>query len=241
MKKQIAAALALLICMTGCAQNAPAFDRTNPATEPIGTTTIQQPPVEPQNTTDATEEVLPEPAAEDFVKVAQYIPDIVVDLRYATERNFTGQKIYDFSDAWLRYGTVKKLMLVQEELKQENLYLKIWDGFRPTAAQFKLWEICPDPTYVSNPNKGFSSHSRGNTVDVTLVYADGTELHMPTPFDDFSKLADRDYSDCDAEAATNARLLENYMKKHGFKPYKGEWWHFSDLETYPVAEGFEPA
>ena len=66
------------------------------------------------------------------------------------------------------------LMRVQEELRQQGLGLKVWDGFRPAPAQFRLWEICPDPVYVSNPDNGFSKHSRGNTVDVTLVYADGT-------------------------------------------------------------------
>ena len=182
----------------------------------------------------------PEPGDDDFVKVVRYIPDIIIDLRYSTENNFTSQQIYDFSDVWLRYGTVKKLMRVQEELKQNGYGLKIWDGFRPPSAQFKLWDICPDPTYVSNPNNGFSSHSRGNTVDITLVYTDGTELTMPTGFDDFSKLADRDYSDCSKEAADNAVFLEQLMIKHGFKPYSGEWWHFTDTQSYPVDEAFEP-
>ena len=182
----------------------------------------------------------PEPGDEDFVKVIRCIPDIIIDLRYASENNFTSQQIYDFSDVWLRYGTVKKLMQVQEELKQNGYGLKIWDGFRPPSAQYKLWDICPDPTYVSNPNNGFSSHSRGNTVDITLVYTDGTELTMPTGFDDFSKLADRDYSDCSKEAADNAMFLEQLMIKHGFKPYSGEWWHFTDTQSYPVDEAFEP-
>ena len=181
-----------------------------------------------------------EPTDEDFVRVTDYIPNIVVDLRYATDNNFTGQKIYDFTDVWLRLGTVKKLMLVQEELEQSDLYLKVWDGFRPTSAQFTLWEVYPDSTYVANPNNGFSSHSRGNTVDVTLVYKDGTEVLMPTGFDDFTERADRDYSDCGQEAAGNALLLEQVMKKHGFKPYSGEWWHFSDEQSYPIEETFKP-
>lgn len=191
-------------------------------------------------TTQPQEIIQPEPSDEVFVNVKNYIPDIFIDLRYSTEKNFTKQKIYDFTDVWLRYGTVKKLILVQEELKQSGLYLKIWDGFRPPSAQFKLWDICPDPTYVSNPNNGFSSHSRGNTVDITLVYKDETELVMPTGFDDFSKLADRDYSDCSKEAAGNAIFLEELMKKYGFKPYFGEWWHFSDMQSYPVEKTFEP-
>ena len=63
---------------------------------------------------------------------------------------------------------------------------------------------------------------------------------MPTDFDVFSSLADRDYSDCGPEAAANARILETIMEKHGFKPFWAEWWHFTDTDSYPVDEEFEP-
>lgn len=182
----------------------------------------------------------PEPADSDFVKVTDYIPTIQVELAYAGTDNFTGQAIYDFTEAYLRYGTAKKLAAVQEALKAQGLGLLIWDASRPTAAQFKLWEVCPDPTYVANPETGFSSHSRGNTVDVTLVSLDGTAVEMPTGFDDFSPLADRDYSDVDALPAANAALLEDAMTQAGFTPYQGEWWHFSDSDVYEVETGFSP-
>lgn len=247
MKKLIAILLALacIFSLTGCSAaseteptNAPALPtESEAATEPTVPPETQPPETE---TTPVPEVIQPEPEDEDFVQVATYIPDIAVELRYATENNFTGQVIYEFHDLWLRYGTVKKLIQVQNELRESGLYLKIWDGFRPPSAQFKLWEVYPDHTYVSNPNIGFSSHSRGNTVDLTLVDAEGIELVMPTGFDDFSKLADRDYSDCTSEAAENALLLEGTMKKYGFKPYSGEWWHFSDTQSYPVEEVFEP-
>lgn len=233
----------LLICLTGCGQTDGLLQDTTVQTVPVMTQTVlptTEETVEPSMPETQPALPLPEPEDEDFVRVKDYIPDIVVELRYATENNFTGQVIYDFTELWLRYGTVKKLMAVQAEVGQSGLSLKVWDGFRPTAAQFKLWEVCPDATYVANPNNGFSSHSRGNTVDLTLVYADGTELTMPTGFDDFSRLADRDYSDCSPEAAANARFLENVMKKHGFKPYTGEWWHFSDTQSYPVEKDFQP-
>ena len=103
-----------------------------------------------------------------------------------------------------------------------------------------LGNAYPDTAYVSDPRTGTNSHCRGNTVDVTLAYADGRELTMPTAFDDFTALADRNYSDCTQEAAANARLLEELMVKHGFKPYAKEWWHFSDTNTYPVEEDFYP-
>ena len=180
------------------------------------------------------------PAPEDFVRVADWIPDIYTDLRYAADNNFTGQAIYDFSDAYLRYGTVEKLASAQESLETAGYSLLIWDAFRPVSAQFKLWEICPDPAYVANPEKGYSSHSRGSTVDITLVTLDGDPVEMPTDFDDFTAMADRDYSDVSEEAAANAGLREEAMTAAGFKPYSAEWWHYSDTEPYPVEETFIP-
>lgn len=198
----------------------------------------REPPAPP---TEMEPEPVPEvePKAEDFVRVADYIPDILVELRYATEDNFTGEVIYDFTDACLRYGTVKKLSAVQAALTEQGYGLKIWDAFRPVSAQFTLWDICPDGRYVADPNKGFSSHSRGNTVDLTLVTLNGGEVVMPTGFDDFSAKADRDYSDVSEEAAANALLLETAMQEGGFKPYSGEWWHFSDTDSYDVENTFE--
>ena len=175
-----------------------------------------------------------------LVRVVDYIPRISTDLKYATNDNFTGEKIYEFADAYLRYGTVKKLKQAEIMLEEQGYCLKIWDAYRPVSAQFKLWEICPNSTYVANPYNGYSSHSRGNTVDITLLNADGTEIPMPTGFDDFSAKADRDYNDCAEEAAKNSRLLESVMIECGFQPYFGEWWHFSDQTFYDVEKNFEP-
>lgn len=183
---------------------------------------------------------VPEPAPADLVAVVDYIPGIYTELRYASDNNFTHQVIYSFSDAYLRYGTVQKLASAQESLETAGYSLLIWDAFRPVSAQFKLWEICPDPAYVANPEKGYSSHSRGSTVDITLVTLDGDPVEMPTDFDDFTAMADRDYSDVSDEAAANAGLLEEAMTAAGFKPYSAEWWHYSDTEPYPVEETFIP-
>ncbi len=178
----------------------------------------------------------------DFVRVRDYIPDIEVEIKYATKYNITGMVIYGFDDAWLRYGTVKKLKKAQEKLKKKGYSLKVWDSFRPTYAQFDLWNACPDPRYVSDPNKGFSSHCRGNAVDVTLVDEDGWEVDMPTGFDDFTALADRDYSDVkNKEAAANAKLLEKTMKECGFKGYSAQWWLYIDTVKYDVDKNFDPA
>ena len=182
----------------------------------------------------------PEPNDADFVKVKDYIPDIEVMLMYATDQNFTGEVIYSFTDAYLRYGTVKKLAAAQEALKKQGYRIMIWDAFRPVSAQFLLWDVCPDPRYVANPLTGYSSHSRGNTIDLTIVTLAGGEVEMPTGFDDFSYLADRDYDDCTELAASHASMLEDIMMEAGFEPYSGEWWHFSDYDNYPVEEEFEP-
>lgn len=185
-------------------------------------------------------DTMPERKEDDFVKVTDYIPDLVVELRYASTNNFTGKRVYDFSDVYLRYGTVLKLMEVQKELRQQGLLLKIWDGFRPTEAQHVLWNAKPDPKYVSNPENGYSSHSRGNTVDVTVVNAAGEELQMPSDYDAFTALADRDYSDCSEAAAENAQMLQDLMTKYGFSGYDAEWWHYTDETNFPVEMMFDP-
>lgn len=174
------------------------------------------------------------PRADAMVKVLDYIPDIKIDLKYASRNNFTGQAVYDFKEAYLRYGTVVRLKKVQERLKKQSRTLLIWDAYRPVSAQYRLWEICPDAAFVANPHKGYSSHSRGNTVDITMLTLEGKKVKMPTEFDDFSEKADRDYSDCTAEERKNAKKLERIMKEEGFAPYSGEWWHFSDTHEYPV-------
>lgn len=181
-----------------------------------------------------------EPEDDEYVLVNKYIPDIYVELMYATDNNFTGVRIYDFTDAYLRYGTVKKLANVQKELKEQGYSLKIWDAYRPFEAQQKLWEVYPDPNYVANPANGMKKHNLGGTVDITMVAADGSVISMPTEFDDFSLKADRDYSDIeDEEAVKNVMILQNAMENNGFTGYQGEWWDYSDTVEYEEVD-FEP-
>ena len=245
MKKIIALILCLLLA-SGCGKKEIPVTTQPPETTVAvpaeSTVPVTEAPTEPPTTepeTVPTEPPVPE-SDDVLVRVLDYIPSAVQELRYATENNFTGQIIYPFEDAYLRYGTVRKLQLVSEDLAELGLYIKIWDGFRPVSAQFTLWEVCPNPTYVANPNNGYSSHSRGNTIDMTLVDANGIELEMPTEFDDFSTRADRNYSDCTEAAANNSQLLESLMEKYGFTGYYGEWWHYSDTTSYPVDHVFEP-
>lgn len=181
-----------------------------------------------------------EPEDDEYVLVNKYIPDIYVELMYATDNNFTGVRIYDFTDAYLRYGTVKKLANVQKELKKQGYSLKIWDAYRPFEAQKKLWEVYPDPNYVANPANGMRKHNLGGTIDVTLVKSDGTDIAMPTEFDDFTAKADRNYSDIeDEEAVKNVMILQEVMENNGFTGYQGEWWDYSDTVEYEAVD-FEP-
>ncbi len=238
-------AAALLLNLPGCQQpdvlamcQPTAIYRPEAETEP-SPPAVSNPTMEPIQQTNPQPR---EPADTDFVRVMDYIPTIQQALAYATANNFTGYRIYDFTDVYLRYGTVKKLIRVCGELEQQGMGLIIWDGFRPAAAQAKLWEICPDPTFVSHPITGKRTHCRGNTVDVTLYdLQTGEALPVPTGYDNFTAYADRDYSDCSPDAAKNARLLEQTMEKYGFTPYYAEWWHFSDTQDYPVDEYFNPA
>lgn len=183
-------------------------------------------------------ETTPKVSPQDMVNLAEFIPELQVDLRYAAPNNFTGAIIYDDDTAYLRRGTAEKLKAAQVEFAAHGYTIKIWDAYRPPAAQFKLWEKVPDARFVINPHKGYSYHSRGVAVDITLVDEKGQEVIMPTGFDDFTARADRDYSDLDQETAANARFLEEIMKKHGFDSIYYEWWHFidSDKDDYPIYE-----
>lgn len=251
MKSKWIAPLLLAVLLAGCAEKSshrpvpPELMATDP-TRPAEVTQTTQPTYAPAETAPAASETQPQaapqqhtPGSREFVRVTDYL-DVPYTLPYSTADNFTGKPVYEFSQPFLRYGTVIKLQQVQQELEQGGLSLLIWDAYRPVEAQYALWEAFPDPRYVSDPKKGITSHCRGNTVDVTLVFADGTPVPMPTGFDDFTELADRDYSDCSPEAASYAMLLERTMKEYGFRPYYGEWWHFTDETEYPVEERFTP-
>ena len=189
----------------------------------------------------ASIEALPPREDSDFVNVRDYIPDIFVELKYGTKDNITGKAIYEFEDAYLRYGTVVKLMKVQTELREMGYSLKIWDAFRPVAAQYDIWEAYPNSTFVANPETGYSNHSRGNTVDITIVNGAGEEQEMPTGFDEFTSLADRNYGDCPEKAAANAQMLQDLMEKHGFVSLQAEWWHYTDATEYEVETVVDPS
>ena len=231
----ISVAIMIILGMTACEQKKNVITDKMIETE---TVSIQETITQKVTIQEITTEK--EPEDDEYVLVKKYMPDIYVELMYATENNFTGVRIYDFTDAYLRYGTVKKLANVQKELKEQGYRLKIWDAYRPFEAQQKLWEVYPDPNYVANPANGMKKHNLGGTVDITMVAADGTVISMPTEFDDFSLKADRDYSDIeDEEAVKNVMILQNAMENNGFTGYQGEWWDYSDTVEYEAVD-FQP-
>lgn len=163
----------------------------------------------------------------DIVDLKEVSPRIIVDMRYATEDNFTKKKLYNSNTCFLRKSTAVKLNAVQKELEEMSLGLKVWDCYRPLAVQRILWAILPDERYVANPETG-SRHNRASAVDVTLVDSQGRELQMPTGFDDFSPRADHHFQDLPDQAIRNRELLKSLMEKAGFIPLPEEWWHYDD-------------
>lgn len=161
----------------------------------------------------------------------------VLDIRYATTNNFTKKRIYDCGKCYLRPEAAEKLKVINEELKEKFGYgIKIFDCYRPRPYQQRLWDIVPNPDYVTPPHKG-SMHSRGLAIDLTLVDKDGKELDMGTPFDFFGKEAHQGYPDLSDAVKRHRWILKSTMQKHGFGSIRTEWWHYSyNGKTYQLDE-----
>jgi zinc D-Ala-D-Ala dipeptidase len=174
-----------------------------------------------------------------LVDVTTLHPNIRVELKYASTENFTRKAIYNFTRCFLQREVALALAKVQTSLEELSLGLKVWDGYRPVAAQWKLWESCPDPRFVRHPAIG-SCHSRGASVDVTLVTKEGCDLIMPSDFDDFSERASVHYLKAPQEALKNRDLLQKAMQNAGFLRYELEWWHFDfhTWESFPLISDF---
>jgi len=170
-----------------------------------------------------------------LVKIEDVDDTIMMDLRYATENNFTGQKLYPVAVSLLQRDTANKLKIANERFKKDGYRIKVWDAYRPLDIQKKFWELNPNRLYVANPAYG-SKHNRGSAVDITLVDQLGNELEMPTEFDHFSEKAWRSYAGNTPEAQRNMEYLGKIMEESGFIPNSAEWWHFDDSawNSYPV-------
>ena len=190
----------------------------------------------------------------DFVLVADYIPSVIQEIRYYSSYNFIGERIdgYEAPVALLTREAARALKLVSSEMIVKGYRLKIFDAYRPTTAvrHFILWGIedtdirmkpyfYPDLEKQELFAKGYiakqSSHSRGSTVDLTLLdMATGKEVDMGSPFDFFGEISHPDYKGITDEQFENRMFLQDAMKRAGFLPMDCEWWHFTLAdEPYP--------
>ena len=165
---------------------------------------------------------------------SEKVPGLVLEIRYATEQNITGKKIYADKRAWLREETIRKLAQVARELEEKGYRLVLWDGWRPASAQKALWAAKPDGRFLTPPNR-VSRHTRGTSVDVSLADRNGKILEMPSDHDEFTDRADEDFSDVPKEVAQRARLLRKAMFRAGFSGVPDEWWHY-DLRDWASYE-----
>lgn len=162
----------------------------------------------------------------ELVDLEKYIPSLVLDIRYATDNNFTKEKIYSLAKAYTRKPVAEALKKIQADLKLQGLGIKIFDAYRPYKATVKFYEVYKDTTYVASPYRG-SRHNRGCALDLTIIdLKTGKELKMPTGYDSFSREAWPSTPVKDPEARKNRTVLINAMEKHGFRVNSSEWWHF---------------
>ncbi len=184
-------------------------------------------------------------SAYQLIEINLLDPRIQLDIRYATLHNFLGFAVYPKAACYLHQEAAAALSRVQDELEPIDLYLKVYDGYRPLPVQQLMWDIIQDERYVANPAKNKGRHTRGTAVDVTLVDSQGNELEMPTAFDDFSERAHSHSLNASKKALKNRTLLNVVMAKQGFIQCPSEWWHFdlkgwnNDLLYPPLSLTFE--
>ena len=173
-----------------------------------------------------------------LIEINTRIPNIVLDIRYATENNFLKKVFYKEAKAFARLPVVKALENVQAELNKQGIGVKIYDGYRPYAITVQFYESFPDSTYVASPWTG-SKHNRGCALDMTLVdLKTGNELAMPTPFDTATDESWADAPVKDEIALKNRELMKSVMAKNGFTVEPSEWWHynFNGWKEYPLMD-----
>jgi zinc D-Ala-D-Ala dipeptidase len=161
--------------------------------------------------------------------------DVVHDIAYATVNNFTGAPVYARAACFLHPEAAECLQRAITYAGELGYRLKIFDAFRPSEAQFKLWEHTPDPNFLAHPERG-SPHSRGVAVDLTLIDNNGDELDMGTAFDAFTPLSYHGAAGLSADATRNRLLLLGLMTSAGFDFYRNEWWHYQlfNSRTYTL-------
>ena len=162
--------------------------------------------------------------------------DVDFDLRYATANNFTGKPVYARADCYLHRDAAERLQEAIGLAAKLDLRLLVLDAFRPSEAQWVLWNHTPDPDFLADPERG-SPHSRGVAIDLTLVGPSGGALDMGTDFDAFTPLSHHGNPDISAEATRNRLLLMGLMTTAGWDFYRNEWWHYQLFDApaaYPT-------
>ncbi|MCE9575805.1 MAG: hypothetical protein K8W52_21830 [Deltaproteobacteria bacterium] len=230
----------LIATCAACSATEPAGARQEVAPRVIASAHAAAPDAALAVTADAS------PAhAGDFVDVAAVIPDAVIDLRYAGDRNLTGAPLYP-RDArcLLRRSVATRLARAADALRAADRRLVLWDCYRPHAIQLALWKALPDAAHVARPQtdpdgtpRSGSDHSRGGAVDVSLADRAGAILPMPTDHDDATPASARAAA---LHASADARTLDDAMTGAGFHPLASEWWHFAapDAGRYPLTDGW---
>lgn len=174
----------------------------------------------------------------ELIDLEKFIPKVVLDIRYATINNFTGEKIYDQPKAYAIRPVAHALRKAQEEFNKRGYGIKIFDAYRPYGATVKFYEVYRDTNFVASPYRG-SRHNRGCAIDMTLIdLKTGKELKMPTGYDAFVREARPDFPLKDEEVKRNRALLIEVMDKQGFRVNSAEWWHFDfrGYQKYPVLD-----
>ncbi|GGI26779.1 M15 family metallopeptidase [Pedobacter mendelii] len=161
-----------------------------------------------------------------LIEIKKAIPNVKLDIRYATKNNFMKQIMYIQARAFARKPVVESLKKVQAELNKKGLGLKIFDGYRPYAITVAFYKKASDKNFVANPNQG-SKHNRGCAVDLTIInLKTGKEIAMPTPYDSFSAAAAANYSNVSAEVKKNRDFFIVLMRKYKLNVLENEWWHY---------------
>lgn len=174
----------------------------------------------------------------ELVEIKKAIPNITLDIRYATKNNFMQQVMYKQARAFARKPVVEALKKIQKELNKKGYGLKIFDGYRPYTITVEFYKKASDKNFVANPAKG-SKHNRGCAVDLTLInLKTGKELVMPTPYDSFSAAAAAKFENVSAEAKKNRDFLIAIMGKYQMNVLENEWWHydFSGWKSYDLMD-----
>ena len=173
-----------------------------------------------------------------LIELVKLDPTIKLDIRYATDNNFTGQKVYPEARAFLQKPAAEALLKVHRQLRKQGLGLVIFDGYRPWTITKHFWDITSEDKrkFVADPAKG-SKHNRGCAVDLSIYdLKTGELLPMPSGYDEFSERASPAYTGGTDEERANRELLRRLMESEGFTVNPNEWWHFDykDWDKYAI-------